>query len=235
MQAFLDSLHHRPRGRANIRIKLSQLFNHARRRGWIGANPVELTSVRVPARDVSILNIMEVTKLLRVAEEDQSLLPYVSLGLFAGLRPGEVQQICWNDIHFEAGQIEVRPEITKIRQRRYVPLESLLAEWLLPHRLKRGKVTPVNFNKHWKNLRAKAGLEELSGTLSWQDLLRHTHASYWLARHGNRSQLAENLGNSVDVIRKFYRRAIPRGEAEGFWNIRPRIATKANVVAFAAS
>lgn len=85
---------------------------------------MELTSVRVPARDIAILTVAETAKLLKAAEEYSSLLPYVALGLFAGLRPGEAQQIRWSDIHFEAEQIEIRPETTKVRQRRFVPLEA---------------------------------------------------------------------------------------------------------------
>ncbi len=87
IQTFIDSLKHQPRGRANIRTKLSQLLNHARRRGWIGANAAEMTSVRVPARDVTILLASESIKLLRAAEESPALLPYLCVGLFAGLRP----------------------------------------------------------------------------------------------------------------------------------------------------
>ena len=235
VQVFLDGLHHRPRGRANLRTKLSQLLNHARRRGWIGSNPVELTSVRVPARDVTILTVPEVTKLLRAAEASSALLPYLCLGLFAGLRPGEAQQLRWPDIHFDAGQIEIRPEITKTRQRRFVPLETPLIEWLLPYRRPTGYVNGPNFNKNWQALRLQAGLSSLSGKRSWQDILRHTHATYWLAVYNDRPRLAENLGNSVDVIRTFYRRAIPRATADKFWQLRPKSIIQPNIVAFAVA
>jgi hypothetical protein len=51
--------------------------------------------------------------------------------------------------------------------------------------------------------------------------MRHSFGSYWLAIHADRPHLAELMGNSVDVIKKHYRRAIPRTEAEKFWQIRP--------------
>ena len=233
VQTFIDGLQHKPRGRANIRTKLSQLLNHARRRGWIVANMAEMTSVRVPARDVTILLLPEVIKLLRTAEDHQALLPYLCLGLFAGLRPGEAQQLRWTDIQFDSEQIEIRPETTKTRQRRFVPLDPLLAEWLLPHRRQSGKLVGPNFTKNWRALRAAAGLTTLSGQRSWQDILRHTYATYWLAVHSDRPRLAENLGNSVDVIRTFYRRAVPNASAAKYWQIHPNVTPQKNVIAFA--
>ena len=233
VQTFIDSLKHQPRGRANIRTKLSQLLNHGRRRGWIGANAAEMTSVRVPARDVTILCVSEAIKLLRAAEETPALLPYLCVGLFAGLRPGEAQQLRWTDVHFDAEQIEVRPETTKTRQRRFVALDPLLAKWLLPDRRQNGKIVGPNFTKNWRALRDAAGLSTLSEQRSWQDILRHTYATYWLAVHDDRPRLAENLGNSVEVIRTFYRRAVPKATAANYWLIRPTKTPHENVIAFA--
>lgn len=230
VQKFLDGLPFTARGRLNTRTKFSQLLNHCRRRGWVAANAAELTSVRVPARDVAALTVAEAGKLLRTAERNPALLPHVTIGLFAGLRPGEVAGLRWTDVHFESGQIEVRPETSKTRQRRFVTLDPLLAEWLLPHRRPAGKVTPPNLQKLWRALRADAGLTTLSGKRSWQDIMRHSYATYWLAIHGDRPRLAELLGNSADVIRNFYRRAVPTVEAAKYWQIRPTLETKSNVV-----
>ena len=230
IQAFLDGLPHSARTRLNIRIKLSQLLNHCRRRGWIASNAAELTSVRVPARDVAALSIAESTKLLRAAERCPTLLPHVAVALFAGLRPGELAALRWNDVHFATAQIEVRPETSKTRQRRFVPLDPLLAEWLLPQRRPSGKIMPPNFQKLWKALRSDAGLVKLSGKRGWADILRHTHATFWLAIHGDRPRLAEHLGNSVDVIRNFYRKAVPLAEAEKFWQLRPTADADSNIL-----
>ena len=230
VQGFLDGLPFTARGRLNTRTKLSQFLNHCRRRGWVAANAAELTSVRVPARDVAALTVGEADALLRAAERNPALLPHVAVGLFAGLRPGELAGLRWGDVHFETVQIEVRPETSKTRQRRFVPLDPVLAEWLLPHRRPSGKVTPPNVVKMWRSLRADAGLSKLSGGRSWQDILRHTYATFELARTGDRPRLAENMGNGVDVVRSFYRRAIPRQEAERFWSLRPSRTGDANVV-----
>ena len=231
VQTFLDRLPYSARTRLNVRIKRSQLLNHCRRRGWIAANAAELTSVRVPARDVAALSIAEATKLLRAAERCPALLPHVAVALFAGLRPGELAALRWNDVHFETAQIEVRPETSKTRQRRFVPLDPLLADWLLPRRRPAGKIMPPNFQKLWRALRADAGLTKLSGKRGWTDILRHTHATFWLAIHGDRPRLAEHLGNSVDVIRNFYRKAVPLAEAKKFWQLRPTLDTSSNIVA----
>lgn len=89
------------------------------------------------------------------------------------------------------------------------------------------------FQKLRRELRADAGLATLSGKRSWVDILRHTYASFWLSLHGDRPRLAEYLGNSVDVVRGHYRKAIPPKEAERYWNTRPQTAAETKIVAFA--
>jgi hypothetical protein len=50
------------------------------------------------------------------------------------------------------------------------------------------------------------------------DVLRHSYGSNWLAVHQNGAALAENMGNSVDVIRQHYRKAIPPAVAREYWS-----------------
>ena len=59
-----------------------------------------------------------------------------------------------------------------------------------------------------------------AGTAWPVDCLRHSFGSYWLAVHNDRAKLAETMGNTVEVIRDFYRKAIPQAEAKRFWNLR---------------
>jgi len=56
--------------------------------------------------------------------------------------------------------------------------------------------------------------------MAWvADCIRHTYASNWLAVHKERSHLAEIMGNSPAIIRKYYKRAIPINDAEAYFKI----------------
>jgi len=43
----------------------------------------------------------------------------------------------------------------------------------------------------------------------------------WLAKTPNITQLAEEMGNSPEVIRRHYKKAIPANEVAAFWAIVP--------------
>jgi hypothetical protein len=89
-------------------------------------------------------------------------------------------------------------------------------EWLKPYRKKTGQIVGPGFRKDWDSVRQSAGIER------WPvDVLRHTYGSHWLAVHKNRADLAERMGNSVQIIKRNYRRAIPKQVAVEFWKIRP--------------
>ena len=95
---------------------------------------------------------------------DEDLIPFLAIGLFAGIRPMEIQRLSWKDI---SGQyIEVSAGKSKTRQRRLVEVLPSLSSWLqlggeLPARNKRKRLTA---------LVAKCGLE-------WhQDIMRHSFA-----------------------------------------------------------
>ncbi|MHA3774532.1 tyrosine-type recombinase/integrase [Verrucomicrobiota bacterium sgz303538] len=226
VQTFLDSLPVTQRTRLNIRTKLAQFLNYCRRRKWIDSNPAEIVTIRVPSSEVSILSPSEADQLLRAAEKSASatvVVPYVAVGLFAGLRPGEIEHLKWEMIRFETGEIEVRGETSKRRETRFVHIEPTLHHWLVPHRKECGPITGANFRRQWEQVRISAGYS-LRGSegVPWpDDVLRHSYGSYWLAKHGDRSRLAELMGNTVQVIRKHYRRAIPKKEADAFWDLRP--------------
>jgi integrase len=212
-----------PRARENVRLKSSQFFNFCVTRKWITENPAKNLAKKIDPQDVEILSVAEAEKLLRTAQGSPyaaSVIPYLCVSLFAGLRPGEAHQLKWEQIHFETEQIEVLRATSKTRETRFVTIDPLLAQWLLPYRKSHGQIVGSNFTKDWKAMRQSAGYNE--GSNPWPvDVLRHSFGSYWLAIHQDRARLAEEMGNSVEIIKKFYKRAIPRQAAETFWQLEP--------------
>jgi integrase len=141
---FLRDLPHRSLGKKGIRTKLSQFLNYCRREGkWIADNPAESIKVRINRREVSILMVPEIRRLLTVASSSRassSIVPFFALQLFGGLRPFEAAQIHWSAVHFETAQVEVRAATSKRRESRYVPLEPVLTEILMKYRRAHGLV-----------------------------------------------------------------------------------------------
>ncbi len=215
------------------RAKLSEFFRFALVKEWRRDNPIErlhlLFPIKAKRSDVSILSVEDCRTLLKLAKEAENaaeLVPYVALSLFAGLRPSEVERLDWKQIHFEESQIEVLADTSKNAESRFVPIEENLRSWLRPHQEALGRIVPeTNWRRKWDALRIAAGYslrgENKKGRIWPEDVLRHSYASYWLAVHANRPRLAEQMGNSVEVIRSHYRRAIPPQAAKAFWELVP--------------
>ena len=150
MQTFVDALPHAQRGKNNIKIKFSQFLNYCRRQKWIKENPAEFVKVRVPDQEVAVLTVHEVERLLKAAEgsvHSESVMPYLLVSVFGGLRPGEAEQLDWKHVHFGTGEIEVLPETSKTRAKRFVCMEDTLLLWLAPYRRTQGRIIGTNFHE----------------------------------------------------------------------------------------
>src|SRR4029450_5403864 len=88
-----------------------------------------------------ILSVNEAARLLEAAAAPD-VLPYIAIGLFAGLRTAELERLDWSEIDFESDLIEVTAAKSKTAQRRFVTLQPNLREWLLPYRKLKGYVAP---------------------------------------------------------------------------------------------
>src|SRR5207248_4608051 len=89
------------------------------------------------------------------------VLPYIAIGLFAGLRRAEIERLDWSEVDFESGLIEVTARNAKTARRRHVTIQPNLREWLLPLRKHRGNVTPeATFRQAFNQARTAAGIDE---------------------------------------------------------------------------
>jgi integrase len=147
----------------------------------------------------------------------QGLLPLLVLGAFAGMRTAEVQRQLWNDIHLEAGQIEVTAEKGNTAQNRLIPIQPNLAAWL--KRCKRTGETCCDYG------RVPDALARLSqrAEVEWKhNGLRHSYISYRVAQTQDVPKVALEAGNSERMIFKHYRKPLPGGAAEKWFAIAPQ-------------
>jgi integrase len=210
-------------------VVFGQLMNFCRSQGWRESNPAEPITVKVKFKEPEALTPEQARRLLRACRNHQDhalAVPYFAAACLAGLRPGEAEQLAWEDINMGTRQIHVRGETSKTRKPRFVDMEPEAAALLRPYAKRTGAVIGPSlflWTKLWQDARAAAGWRFVGRKLNvkgkeWpDDVLRHTYATYWLARHHDRQRLVEMMGNSAKVVATHYRRAVPAPEAAAFW------------------
>jgi integrase len=218
---WLRSLNVAPITRNHYRVLLVLAYNFAVQQGYATDNPAKATAkAKESGGDIGILSVTQAARLLEIAAPD--ILPYIAIGLFAGLRRAEIERLDWSEIDFDSGLIEVKAKKSKTAQRRFATLQPNLREWLLPVRKHRDNVTPENFNKQFVQAREAAGIT------NWPDnALRHSFASYHLAHFKNAASTALELGHHDSRITfAHYRELVRPKEGERYWNIQPATTEK---------
>jgi len=192
--------------------KIGPFFSWCVREGYCQINPCG--AVKRPRSDdspPSIFTPPETEKLLQAAlSYDPGLIPYLAIGLFAGVRPLEIQRLTRADISDR--YIEIKAAKAKTRKRRLVSLSGNLKQWLAL-----GGDLPLT-NKR-KRL---AKILKLTG-INWQpDIMRHSFASYHLALHQSADKTAFELGHrDSKMLFAHYRELVSFEAANAYWNITP--------------
>jgi len=202
--------------------------------GYGRGNPCRGVKVASTPKDIpQILTIDQTRKLLTTCESDQKYLPMIKflvLGLFAGLRPNEIQRLKPEDIQLEPtpftrdryknvgpinGIIDIKVLASKTGRPRKVVINDTLARYL--QRYSDKPIFPkTNFRKNFDALRESAGFE------SWpQDIIRHTAASYFVSKTQDWQLTASQFGNSVAVLEKYYVDTIHPSMIDQYYDIKP--------------
>jgi integrase len=219
IDSWLRSIPFGPQTRNHYRALTVLAFNHAMRAGYATANPAAgAAKAKVVGEAPGILSVNQTARLLEAATPD--VLPFIAIGLFAGLRRAEIHRLDWREIDFESGLIKVTAEKAKTAQKRFVTMQPNLREWLLPLRQHRGSVTSgeIMFRDAFNQAREAAGITE------WPDnALRHSFASYHMAHYKNAAETALQLGHHDSrVTFAHYRELVKPKEAERYWSIKPQ-------------
>jgi len=155
-----------------------------------------------------------------IAASDERILPLIVIGGFAGLRHAEIQRLEWEDIDLTEGFIEVKAHKAKTKTRRIVPIKDNLKGFLLPLEKKSGKVVTVKNTSKELGITAAKTADEANGVeaLEWKhNALRHTYISARVAECADVSRVADEAGNSPQIIRTNYlKRMRPTAAAEWF-------------------
>lgn len=212
-----------PRSFNNRRNAIIAFFNWCRKHRYLPDLATEADKVEkrpVPDDFVPTFTPDQMQSLLDAIRPD--LISYLVLSAFAGLRPIEARTLTWDSILWDENQIRIRAEqATKTLKRRIVPLHPNLKAWLKPHRKDEGVVAGYKEPHHMLTREVKEN-KELEWIERWpQDVLRHSYATYRLAQTNNLHDLANEMGNSPQIIVKHYRDLASAKEGKAWFSIMP--------------
>ena len=124
------------------------LFNYAVKRGYMDEPPTKRATAiasQIPD-EISVLSPAEAQEIMRRAlQMEPRLVPYLAIGIFAGLRPeNELGRLDWSNINLKpkSRKIIVEGKHAKRRKKRAVPISDNLAAWLetVPEAERTGKI-----------------------------------------------------------------------------------------------
>jgi integrase len=209
---------------------LRAAFNFGIKRDFLAHNPInKLDFDSLPRSEVEILTPKQASALMLAAAESDGLLAYHALGLFAGIRPYELLRLQWDDVDLVEGHVLIRSEVAKNHRRRIVDIAPNLGAWLRLCKASGPVTDQRNLRARLRATRAMAGIDDWK-----QDVMRHSFASYWLAKHGDINKLTLMMGHATTaMLWKHYHKAAKKDDAEKYSRIAP--PPKRKLVEFAAA
>ncbi len=223
INAWLTGLGLEARTQNNYRAAVVQLFNFAKAKAkalphWLPHAADEAMRVKEAVKDTGLYTPEEMITIMRNAPAD--LIPALAIRAFAGIRNEELFKLSWQEVDLDGGWIKLKSATTKLRARRLIPVSDNLREWLTPHLKKKGPFQPGYAS-------AKTLSEAIShaisttGTPVKRNALRNCYTSYRMAILGDVAKVAEETGNSPQMIRENYLELVTPKEAEAWFSIKP--------------
>ena len=240
LEAFINSRGAGERRRFNLRAEIVSLFRWLREKGFLpeGATAADkLEQIDKQPGNVQILTVQQMRILLANVREE--FLPWLVIGAFAGIRSEEIapdpkskkSPLIWQDFKWSKRLIDLRRETAKTgkkrkSQRRLIPMEDNLLEWLRPWHNAIGPVCPRQPTKHETGRLGKIKIgkpqQPLFPGAKWpHNCLRDSYCSYWMAIHKNMPELAYQMGNSVQMIEQSYHERQDELDAREWFSIFP--------------
>jgi integrase len=201
----------------NLRSYLGQFFNWCIKKSFHNQNPVASIEIHVERTTPQYFSSEHCGAIIKAAEAND-MIGYFALCLFAGIRPKEVERMTWKNVNLETKEIHLTANITKTKRDRLFRMSDNLAVWLSTLDQEKPLI-----NTNHKKQRAKVIKALKSQKIQWiDDGLRHSFATYHYAKNKSLEELGHVMGNSPEIITRFYKGAVPEKQVSDFWGILPQ-------------
>ena len=219
---YLDRFLDRPPTWRAYQRTLSKFFAEAVKMEWTMVNPfanLDAPKCKPPERKFLTVPDTE-TAIQSVLKRKPSLIHFLTLGLFAGIRPIESLRLTSKNINLDTGYIHLDAGITKSHsfKERVVPINDTLRAWIEAYPFGEKPVPSTNINQVAKALQVCAAKDGWEKT---PDVLRHSWCTYQFALTGNSFETASWAGHSEAVCQRHYRGRVTREEALKYFAILP--------------
>jgi integrase len=220
LSGWIESLKVGPLSKRKKLFVYGQFFRWCGQRGYCDPKENPVDGIKKPKvrsdHEPATYSQDQLRVLLELAEPRFRSL--IALMAFAGLRPMEAERLCWEQVYWQEGYIHLSPRGSKTRSARRVPILAPLRDWLdcTP---RRGPIWPLS------DTGIKRARTDLIRRIPFKwipDGLRHSWISNRLVLVQNEGQVAQEAGNSPEVIYKHYRAIKSKTEAEAWFAVKPR-------------
>lgn len=176
----------------------------------------------IPDAGKDIFTVEQARRLLAaVRDHEPKLESYLLIAGWLGLRPSEIQRLTWSGFEWDRGYLRVTHDVAgKTSSERYVPIDERVLARLRALFLRSGgrvtnKVAGFRSREFLSVLARKHGVCEV-----WpNDVLRHSFCSYRIAFTRSLAQVAEEAGNSPEILKSNYRRPLRHEDGLAWWDL----------------
>lgn len=198
-----------------IRGAMATFFRWAVRHHHCMENPCDrLDKLQRDMSQIAALSLDESKRMLYAAilMENKATAACVAIGLFAGLRPSEINDLKTEDILKD----KIRVSGGKLRRKlkRSTPIPPVLAAWL-------DEFPFTGLPSGWSSKLKR--LKQATKANTWvQDIIRHTSITFQTERDKNEALTAYNCGTSIQMMNRHYRDTIDDEKTIAeFWSLTP--------------
>jgi len=129
-------------------------------------------------------------------------------------------------VKWETSEFRVEADWSKTRRSRVLPVQPNAMDWLkiaYDLRKREDQILPNHgtFTNRFVTWRQKN--HDMSFWKGKQDILRHSYGTHRMATVRNAHQVAEEMGNSVTIVRRHYDAVLEPSKATVWWHIRPTL------------
>ena len=219
---YLDRFLSKPPTWRAYQRALSKFFTECVKMDWCQTNPfANLDPPKCKPPERKFLSVPDTEAALQsVLKRKPQLIHFLTLGLFAGIRPVESLRLTAKHINMSTGYIHLTGDIVKSHsfKERVVPINDTLRAWLEAYPFGDKPVPSTNINQVAKALQVCAAKD---GWTKTPDVFRHSFGSYEAARTGCSSATAMAMGHSERIALLHYRGRVTKEEAQKYFAIMP--------------